>query len=307
MQQMHRLMTTGGRFRMSLGKGLGFAVAGAGLGAVAWGGLGLATGLNLWLLAPVVGGAAGYGMMRGTAMKGGLPAGALAALVTIVAIFATRHVLISHDVDQALAIDGETIRSELATQVADEWAQDDIDVYDEEEDDFTAEVYHEADTRWFAKSEEEQHAFVAELQGQSDTAKAFLTPLALVFDFGLFGTLCTALAAGGAFKTGSITLEKALVEQGHATTTDEAALIATNMREEDARSNDIFSPALTTIENESPSPTPATPDAEPAMSASEQQGIFGMLAKREAEAAKPLGRGILGKAVEPDDGARDAA
>jgi len=291
---------------MSLGKGFAFAAIGAALGAVVWGGICFATDMRLWFLAPVVGGAAGYGMMRGASMKAGVPGGILAATLTIAAIFATRHTLVSHDVSKLLEIDGETIRECLASEVADEWAEDDVEIYDDEEGDFTAEVYQEADSRWFAMTETEQHEYVAGLRGDSETTEAVMTPLALLFDFGLFGTLCAALSAASAFKLGSISLETALVQQGHATTADEAAMLATNMREEDARSKGIFSPALTTNENEQPTTTAAAP-AEPAMTASEQQGIFGQLAKREAEAPKPLGRGILGRAVEPEGETRDAA
>lgn len=295
---------------MSLGKGLIFATIGAALGAVVWGGICYSTDMRLWILAPIVGGAAGYGMMRGTSMKGGLPAGALAALVTIVAIFATRHTLVSHDVEKALAIDGETIRGSLAVEVADEWAEDDIAVFDTEEGDFTAEVYNEADTRWHAMNEAEQTEYVALLRGESESDKAFLTPLALLFDFGIIGTLCAALSAGAAFKGGSITLETALVENGHATTADEADLLATNLREDDARRRTGFEPGLTTIESHhapEPSGTEQSPITQSPMSASEQQGIFGMLAKHEAQTPKPLGRGILGRAAEPEGETRDAA
>ena len=250
---------TTGAIRMSLGKGLVFATIGAALGAVVWGGLSYATDMRLWILAPIVGGAAGYGMMRGTSMKGGLPAGALAALVTIVAIFATRHTLVTHEVDKALAIDAETIRSTLASEVADEWAEDDIAVFDTEEEDFTAEVYDEADSRWHAMSETEQSEYVALLRGESESDKAFLTPLALLFDFGIIGTLCAALSAGAAFKGGSITLESALVENGQATTADEANLLAANLREEDARRRTGFEPGLTTIESHA---APEAPGAE---------------------------------------------
>src|SRR5204863_429377 len=53
------------------GKGLAFAAAGAALGALIWGGLVMLTGWNLWFLAPVIGVAAGFGMMCGTQMRGG--------------------------------------------------------------------------------------------------------------------------------------------------------------------------------------------------------------------------------------------
>ena len=215
---------------MQLRNGLVLSALGALTGAVVWVILIKLTGWNLWILAPIVGGAAGYGMMRGTQMKGGIPAGAAAAACTLVAIFAARYLVVSSEVQQLVAVDSDDALSALREEVANEWVEKDIEVYDEEEGDFLPEVYAKAEQRWEAMSAFEQDEYLAKFRPESEQAAAFFTPLALLFDFGIFGTSFAAMSAGTAFKTGSITLEQALVQEGHVPNAVAADGVTTKLR-----------------------------------------------------------------------------
>jgi hypothetical protein len=217
-----------------MGKGFAYAALGAAVGAAAWVLAILLTGLSLWVLAPIVGGAAGFGMMRGTQMRGGLPAGVNAAVLTLAAVAAARYAVVSARMQEFAAFDEEEVASAIAEEVAGEWIDEGHEVYDDEEGDFLPEVYAEAHERWASMSEPEQREYVAALEAGSGMSAQALTPIGLLFDFGIFGTICAFLAAGTAFKTGSVTLEQALVERGHAGDAEEAATLATGLRAEDA-------------------------------------------------------------------------
>ncbi len=216
-----------------MGKGLAYAAIGAVIGAIVWVMVIKLTGWSLWVLAPIVGGGAGYGMMRGTQMRGGLPAGVIAAAVTLVAIFAARYFIVAGEVRERLALDESEIIGEVAWGVANEWVEEGYEVYDEEEGDFIPAVYEKAAERWGSMSEEEQGEYVASLQEEASSGAEVLTPIGLLFDFGIFGTICAALAAGTALKTASVTLEEALIERGHAADSGEAADLASDLRAAD--------------------------------------------------------------------------
>lgn len=215
---------------MSLGKGLALSAFGAVIAALIWVILIKTTGWNLWILAPIVGGAAGYGMMRGTQMKGGVPAGLAAAAFTLVAIFGARYFIVSGEVREFATVDSEDAMGFLVEEVADEWAGNDIEVYSEAEEDYLPEVYAAAQERWDSMSEFEREEYIAGFAGDSEQAAAFLTPFALLFDFGIFGTIFAAISAGSAFKLGSVTLEQVLVGEGQATDVTSAACAAARLR-----------------------------------------------------------------------------
>lgn len=215
---------------MPLGKGLALSALGALIGAIVWVALMKSTGWSLWILAPIVGGAAGFGMMRGMQMKGGVPAGLAAAACTLVAIFAARFVVVSGEVHELTTVDQEDAVAMIADDVANEWAEKDIETYSEEEEDYLPEVYAAAQSRWDGMSAYEQDEFLAQFTGESDQAAAFITPFALLFDFGILGTLIAAISAGSAFKLGSITLEDALVQEGHVPDAAAAAGVADRLR-----------------------------------------------------------------------------
>ncbi len=214
---------------MNLGKGIVFAITGATAAAALWVGLILGTGLSLWILAPVVGGAAGFGMMKATQMRGGVPAGVVAALITIAAIFGARYIAVSHVVHKHLAITDDDAFNLLAADIAKDLDDQGIEAYDEEGN-YTRRVERVATQNWNAWSEEERRQFIASKSQDSEAAAGVLTPLGLLFDFGIFGTICAALAAGTAFKTASKTLETALVEKG-LTDGASATAVAAHMRQ----------------------------------------------------------------------------
>lgn len=219
---------------MNLGKGLLFSTVGALAGAVLWIVIIKLTGLSLWILAPIVGGAAGFGMMKATQMRGGLPAGIIAAALTLVAIFGARYFVVSQEVSKHLTLSDEDAFALLVSEVATDMERRGVEVYDEDGD-YTPRVNHIAGENWNSWSQVERRQFVAARQGETNQAASILTPPSLLFDFGIFGTICAALAAGTAFKTGSVTLEKTLVEKGLAVGEEDAAAVAANMRAEDAK------------------------------------------------------------------------
>lgn len=116
-----------------LGKGFTFAVVGAVVGALVWFVIIEFTGWSLWVLAPIVGGAAGYGMMRGTQMRGGFPAGVLAAGLTLFAIFGVRFIVVNNEIQSHLAVSEENVINEIAYGVAEEWEEEGYEVWDEQE------------------------------------------------------------------------------------------------------------------------------------------------------------------------------
>lgn len=214
---------------MSMGKGLAFAGIGAVVVAVIWVVLIRVTDWSLWIVAPAIGGAAGYGMMRGTKMKGGAAAGVWAAAVTVAGIFAARYTVVSWMTEDFLAVDEEEAVEHLAWQIAEEWEQEETECWDEDGE-LLPSVYAEAGERWEGMDADERQALTAELEGDSELAAGVLTPIALLFDFGIFGTICTVLAAGTAFKTGSTNLEATLIEQGVAQDSADADRLAGQLR-----------------------------------------------------------------------------
>jgi hypothetical protein len=219
---------------MSIGKGLAFATVGAVAGALVWGAIIQTTGWSLWILAPIVGGAAGFGMMKGTQMRGSPAAGVGAAVVTILAIIGTRYYVVNQAVAEEMKVDHEVVLESLTYEVATELEESGAEVVGDDGD-FLPAVYQRAQATWDAMSPGEQQAYAANLQDESEAATAVLTPLTLIFDFGIIGTFCAALSAGAAFKAGSKTLEEALVEAGQAESVQSAGPMAASLRSAPAK------------------------------------------------------------------------
>lgn len=210
---------------MNPAKCLGFSVVGALAAAVLWIILVKVTGMNLWLLAPVVGGAAGYGMMRATKMRGGMPAGVGAAAVTLVAIFGARYFIVSQDVQQMFTISEEDAYAAFTDYVAEDMARQGHEVHDGDGD-YVHRVQQTAYDNWMGMSDDERLRYMASVQQESNAAAGSFTPIGLLFDFGIFGTICTVLSMGTALKTGSVKLEDVLAEKGLAGSGDASALAA---------------------------------------------------------------------------------
>ncbi len=172
--------------------------------------------------------------MLATKMRGGLGGGVLAAFVTLCAIFGARYVIVQNEVGEHLKVDDAAAIEALSYEVAEEWAEQDIQVLDEYGD-YVPAVMETAHLRWEAMEESERQSRLAALTTEQEQIGEVLTPIALLFDFGIFGTICAALAAGAAFKTGSISLEDALQQQGEAPDAATAAKVAAQMRRDDSR------------------------------------------------------------------------
>ncbi|MCC6284253.1 MAG: hypothetical protein IT439_02950 [Phycisphaerales bacterium] len=214
---------------MLLVKGFALSIAGGVLAAAAWVGIIIATGWNAWLICPIVGGGAGLGMMLGTKMRGGMEAGLLAALSTLVCIGAARFIVITDALRDVTRANESDIIENLAWTVAEEWDAEGYEVMDDD-DELLPAVHSEAERRWFMMTEAERRDALAAEQAEGDELAAAATPWAMLFDFGILGTVCACLTIGTAFKTGSITLEAALVQKGKASSPTEAAELAARLR-----------------------------------------------------------------------------
>jgi hypothetical protein len=203
------------------GKGLAFAAAGALTGAIIWGALSMFTGWSLWLLAPVIGGAAGLGMGYGTQMRGRPSHGLGAAAFTVLAIFGARYFVESRALGTRL--EQEAVQN-MTAQIAQEMEKKDADVYNDAGE-YKDEVKAKGRAAWAGVSGHDRRAYLEALRAQNGSP----TAMGVFINFGLWGMICTALAAGAAFKSANMSLERALVMKGLATDTD-ALNVAASMR-----------------------------------------------------------------------------
>jgi hypothetical protein len=215
--------------RMVFPRGLFVSAICAAIAAAVWIALITVTGWSLWLLAPLVGGAAGYGMMRATQMRGGVSAGVVAVLVTFVTLFASRFYVISAAVDDVLAVNEETAIEHIAFDVVNDWHPQGLQVHDDNGDLHPA-VLAEARKRWDNMWPDDRHAMMQSLEGDRSAVSVWLTPVALFVDFGIIGSIMVVLTCITAYKTGSRVLEEVLVEQGHAGSVESAGAVAARLR-----------------------------------------------------------------------------
>jgi hypothetical protein len=216
---------------MNLGKGLGLSAIGAAAGAVVWIVLMKITGMGLWFLAPIVGGAAGYGMMRGTQMRGGFVAGVGAALITVVAIAGARFYIVSEEVQAKTAVTEEDAVAQLTQEIAADMSRRRIPTLNEDGE-YRASVRKRAADKWLEMSDQERSNYMGAREEQNRAASSVMSVVALIFDFGVFGWVFVALSASASFKIGSTVVAKAAAEKEAAN--KDAAKLAAKMREEDA-------------------------------------------------------------------------
>jgi hypothetical protein len=137
--------------------------------------------------------------------------------------------VITFMVSEALEVTEEDAVESLVPQVADELESAGAEVWGEDGD-YLKGVYERAAERWQAMTAEDRAGVMQKMEQEREVATAFVAPLALVFDFGIVGTLCSILACGTAWKCGSANLERTLLSQGKASSPEEAAALAAHLR-----------------------------------------------------------------------------
>lgn len=210
-------------------------VVGGAIGAAIWAGVAYGTGYEIGWLAWGVGVLVGIGVRTGAGESYGVAPGMAAAVIALVALLGGRYASISISVNQAIG-DTEAIAfeppvgeerieyaiSDLADLVIEEWqaegkaiAEVDYDSLTEEstlKDQYSADVWAEAEGRWTGLTDDQRDAaltlldeqFLAFEDGsaQNDFAAA-LTKQAFQESFGPMDLLFAGLALFSAFKLGS--------------------------------------------------------------------------------------------------------
>src|SRR5262249_26823797 len=141
---------------------------------------------------------------------------------TVVAIFGARYFVVARSTETRL--EQEAVENMIA-QVAGDMEKHDGDVYNDAGE-YKPEVKAKGIAAWAGTSSSDRHAYIEALRAHNGES---MTAMNVFMGFGLFGMICTALAAGTAFKTANMTLERALILKGLATATD-ALNVAASMR-----------------------------------------------------------------------------
>jgi hypothetical protein len=214
-----------GGVAMLSGKSLAFSAVGALAPALVWFVLMWLTGWSLWLLAPIVGAGAAYGMIRATQMGGGRTAGLSAAGIAVVVILTARSLFVGHWVstqveDLALA----SLTSALAAEME---ARNERAFEGNRR--FKPEVRQRATETWKALPKDQRAEYLSAIRKEYAEFEGWPTGLRRVFHVGLAGLVVIGLAGLGAFRLASLSLEEALVQRGlaDAATTE---LVAAQMR-----------------------------------------------------------------------------
>ncbi len=209
------------RPRMSLVNGTLGALLGAAVGAAVWTGISWLTGWNLGILAPIVGGAAGFGMGMGNQGRGGATAGIIAAALTIAGVLASRCMLseleYSDFADEMATISEEDAQDRLAWEVMDRMISNGETLSESDDDEsFPPEVESQAAQLWDQMDDQERAEFIAAMTDESramtDDAAGVGTFIFFLLNMGLFGWIFTALAAGTAFRIASTEIRHAQSE-----------------------------------------------------------------------------------------------
>lgn len=192
-------------------RGAFFGLFFAAIGAAGWAAVSMATDMRLGFLAIAVGGLAGFGMGVGNKARGGLGAGFLTAIVAALAILASRYAVMHLSV-QAFLNDGAQVTPEeavysVAEDVQAELLADGVELPESEDDEYAPFVMEEAQSRWDALSPTQQQEYMAALgkhyAEQGERVAGFVTFIAFLVDFGLFGFVWLGLGVATAYQIGA--------------------------------------------------------------------------------------------------------
>ncbi len=171
-----------------------------------------ATGATLMFLAPIVGCAAGLGLLGGggpsVRRSSPLLRGVTAAAITLVAILGGRVVLGWLDAgrwaERLAEVSHDDLESELAGRIAAEAIE--RGELEEEFEEYPDWVLDEARDRLAAMDEDEVAALTQELHGESEEALSEVAPILIVIqtlvNIGFLGVACIGLALGTAYRVG---------------------------------------------------------------------------------------------------------
>ncbi|MEO1130808.1 MAG: hypothetical protein AAFX05_14035 [Planctomycetota bacterium] len=188
-------------------------LAGA-IGAAAWAGVVMVTKYEFGILAWGIGVLVGFavGATASAGQRSPVAAGVLASVLALATIFAGKgaaaYMLSNSAMTYAEASSEEMLISFVADEVLHEHAMAGRD-YDGEEiggftkDDYPADVWGEAESRWAALPAAEKQTMRADLADGQQVAGGILFAAILVGSFGLIDVLWVGLAIGSAYKLGS--------------------------------------------------------------------------------------------------------
>lgn len=199
-----------------------------------------ATGATLMFLAPIVGCAAGLGLLNGgpgVRRSSPLLRGVTAAAITLVAILGGRVVLGWLDAGRWAERLAEVSHDDLESALASRIAEDAIErgELEEEFEEYPDWVLDEARDQLAEMDEGEVAALTEELHGESEEALSEVAPILIVIrtlvNIGFLGVACIGLALGTAFRVGAQECEAADPELDDAMLKDvPARAVATPMQ-----------------------------------------------------------------------------
>lgn len=243
---------------MSLAQGTIGAAVGALVGAAVWTGLSYFTGWNLGVLAPIVGGAAGFGMGMGNKGRGGMEAGLIAAALTVAGVMASRAMLGSleyADFTREMAdVTPEDARDRLGWEIMERFEEQGVEMTWEDDDSFPIEVEHKLQDTWDVLDEDKKTemmaAMAAETRGEMEESAVAGTFIYFLFNMGILGWIFMAMSAGCAYRIASTEVpQKAHVPLIDGTSSTGAAAMASPSSSGPARP--VNRPAPATVPPES--------------------------------------------------------
>lgn len=193
----------------STGRGFIGSVIGGGIGAAIWTLVSYFTHLESGWIAWGVGLLAGVGM---ACMGGrGMGAGLLASVVAIGAIvggkYATVHLEVNDYVDSIGEFTEADAKSYMAGELMDEYIRHGRTVEYDDDGNYPAEVWDDANAQWAAMSQTERHQYTldtrAKVSREIQDSKGTLEIVGMITSLGLFDVLWVLLAVSTAYKVGS--------------------------------------------------------------------------------------------------------